>query len=114
LSSYHLDGLTVEIVGIIASSHSRNCEDHPFCGKIVKLDVVVYFRCEMIHIAGGTDGGSGREEPTIIVYWVTNGIDACCIGFLPWHMNHHAAAPFDGVLGPIADTFSTSHPNHCP
>ncbi len=52
------------------------------------LDVVVCFLCEMIHVTGGTDGGPRREEPAI----------ACCIGFLPWHMSHHAAR-YDGVLG---------------
>jgi hypothetical protein len=111
MSSYHPDGLTVDIVGIIASDRGRNCDDHPFCGEIVNLDVVVCFHCEMIHVAGGTNGGPGREEPAIVVYWVTNGIDACCIRFLPWHMNHHAAC-YDGVLGQITETFSAGHHNH--
>jgi hypothetical protein len=55
MSSCHPDGLTVDIVGIIASDRGRNCDDHPFCGEIVKLDVVVRFRREMIHVAGGPD-----------------------------------------------------------
>ena len=129
MSSYHPDDLTVDIVGIIASNRGHNCDDHPFCGEIVNLDVVVCFHREMIyvtcgtdgglgreepaivvywvtiHVACGTDGGPGREEPAIVVYWVTNGIDACCIGFLPWHMNHNAAR-YDGVLGLITETFS--------
>ena len=109
--SYHPDGLTVDIVGIIASNHGRNCDEHPFCGEIVQLDVVAHFRCEMIHVAGDIDGGPGWEEPAIIVYWVTDGTDACCIGFLPRHMNHHAAR-YDGVLGLITDTFSAGHHNH--
>jgi len=45
------------------------------------------------------------------VYWVTDGIDACHIGFLPWRMNHHAAR-YDSVLGQITDTFSAGHHNH--
>jgi hypothetical protein len=45
------------------------------------------------------------------VYWVTDGIDACHIGFLPRHMNHHATC-YDGVLGQITDTFSAGHHNH--
>jgi hypothetical protein len=65
----------------------------------------------MIHIAGGTGGGPGREEPAVVVYRVTDGIDACCIGFLSWHMNHHAAR-YDGVLGKIIATFSGTHPNY--
>jgi hypothetical protein len=105
MTSYHPDGHTVDIVGIIASDRGRNCHDHPFCGEIVKLDVVVRFRREMINVAGGTNGGPGREEPAIVVYWVTDGIDACRIGFLPRHMNHHAAR-YDGVLGQITGMFS--------
>ena len=58
MSSYHPDGLTVDVVGINASDRGRNCDDHPFCGEIVALDVVVRFRREMIHVAGGTDGGN--------------------------------------------------------
>jgi hypothetical protein len=49
--SYHPDSLTVDIVGIVASNCGRNCDDHPFCGEIVKLDVVVRFCREMIHVA---------------------------------------------------------------
>ena len=106
MSSYHPVGLTVDVVGIIAPNRGRNCNDHPFYGEIVALDVVVHFCGEMIHVTGGTDGGPGREEPAIVVYWVTDGIDACRIGFLPWHMNHHAAC-YNGVRGQI-----TGHPNH--
>jgi hypothetical protein len=46
-----------------------------------------------------------------VVYSVTDRIDACCISFLPWHMNQHAAR-YDGVLGQITATFSGTHPNH--
>jgi hypothetical protein len=61
MSSYHPDGLTVDVVGIITPDHGRNCDDHPFCGEIVALDVVVRFCREMIHVAGGTDGGPGSQ-----------------------------------------------------
>jgi hypothetical protein len=74
--SYHPDSLTVDIVGIIASDCTRICKDLPFCGEIVVLDIVVRFCHEMIHVAGGGDDGSGREELAIVVYWVTDGINA--------------------------------------
>ena len=110
MSSYRPDGLTVDIVGIIASNCGRNYDEHPFCDEIMQLYVVVCFCCEMIHVTGGTNGGPGNEKPAIVVYWVINGIDACCIGFLPWHMNHHDAR-YDGVVGQITDTFSAGHHN---
>jgi hypothetical protein len=109
--SYHPDSLCVDIVGIIASDHGHSCDDHLFRGEVVALDIVVRFWGEMIHIAGGTDGGPRKEEPAIVVYWVTDGIDACCIGLLPQHMIHHAAR-YDGVLGQITATFSGTHPNY--
>jgi hypothetical protein len=28
----------------------------------------------------------GREEMAIAAYWVTDGVDCCCVGFLPPHM----------------------------
>jgi hypothetical protein len=111
MSSYHSNGLTVHIVGIIASDRDCSCKDHPFCCEIVVLDIVVHVRCEMIHVAGGANGEPGREETAIVAYWVTNGIDACCIGFLPWYMNHHAARN-DGVLGQTTATFSGTHLNY--
>ena len=52
------------------------------------------------------DQGGRNREHAIIVHWVTNRINACHIGFLPWHMNHHAAC-YNGVRGQI-----TGHPNH--
>jgi hypothetical protein len=111
MSSYHPDGLYVDIVGIIASDCSHSWDDHPFCGEVMALDIVVSFWREMIHVAGGTDGGPGREKPAVMVYWVTDGIDACRIVFLPWHMIHHAAR-YDGFLGQITATFSGTHPNY--
>jgi hypothetical protein len=65
----------------------------------------------MIHVAGGADGGLGREKPAIVVYWVTSGIDAYHIGFLPWHMNHHAVQ-CDDILDQITGAFSGSQLNY--
>ena len=65
----------------------------------------------MIYVIGSTNGGPGREEPAIVVSWVTDGIDACRIGFFPRHMNHHVVR-YDGALGQIPETFSANHHNH--
>jgi len=61
MSSYYPGGLTVDIFGILASDCGRNCDENLFCGEIVQLDVVVRFRREMIHIAGGTELGAALE-----------------------------------------------------
>ena len=68
MSSYHPDGLTVDIVGLIASNRGRNCDGHPFCGEIVQLDVVVRFRREMIYVAvvPMVDRG-GKSRPSLCI-----------------------------------------------
>jgi hypothetical protein len=40
----HLTGITVEIVGIEASTNGRSCEEHALCGSVVCDDVVVRLR----------------------------------------------------------------------
>ena len=58
--SYHPADLCIDIVGIIARDCGRSCDDYPFCGEVVALDIVALFWCEMIHVPGGTDGGPGK------------------------------------------------------
>eukprot|EP00533_Pseudo-nitzschia_delicatissima_P001832 CAMPEP_0116102218 /NCGR_PEP_ID=MMETSP0327-20121206/13229_1 /TAXON_ID=44447 /ORGANISM="Pseudo-nitzschia delicatissima, Strain B596" /LENGTH=101 /DNA_ID=CAMNT_0003594237 /DNA_START=34 /DNA_END=335 /DNA_ORIENTATION=+ len=66
----------IEIVGIKDSSRGRSCEIHRCCGEALTIDSVVRFRS--IQILNGD-----VEETAIAVYWVTDGIDRCRVGFLP-------------------------------
>ena len=67
----------LEIVGIEESSRGRSCEIHECCGEALTLDSVVRFRS--IQILNSDD----IEESAIGVYWVTDGVDRCLVGFLP-------------------------------
>ena len=51
------------------------------------------------------DGTDGHEETAIGCFWVTDGIDHCCIGFLKCHMLKHAWR-FDGALVQVTKVFS--------
>ena len=47
---------------------------------------------------------NGKEETAVAVYWVTDGIDRCCPGFLSRHMTRHANANHN--LAQVMDVFT--------
>ena len=81
-------GVVIDIVGINASSNGRSCEEHKVCGSVLKMDSLVRFREVQIIV-------KDKEETTLAVYWVTDGVDHCCVGFLPRHMVKYKEA-YDG------------------
>jgi hypothetical protein len=80
------EGVVVDIVGIEASNSGRSCEEHDCCGSVLQLDYVVRFRRVQIV------GDDGKEESALAVYWVTDAIDRCRVGFLPRHLLKHKEA----------------------
>ena len=71
------EGVLVDVVGIKASNRGRSCEEHTCCGSALELDSVVRFRRVQII------NDAGKEEGALAVYWVTDAIDRCRVGFLP-------------------------------
>ena len=100
----HPPGIIVEIVGIEKGDRGRSCEEHDVCGEVVEEDTLLRLRREQILV-------DGKEETVIACYWVTNGIERCCVGFLKRHMVKHAWR-FDGALVQVTKVFSTD-PCHC-
>lgn len=47
------------------------------------------------------------EEPALAVFWVTDGVDRCQVGFLPRHYLKRAEQ-LDGSLAQITQVFSES------
>ena len=84
----HPTGVAVNIVGINASSNERSCKEHQVCSSVLKLDSLVRFREVQIIV-------KGKEETVLTVYWVTDGVNCCCVGFLPRHMVKYKEA-YDG------------------
>jgi hypothetical protein len=95
----HPSGITVEIVGIEASSNGRSCEEHNVCGSVLTEDVVV--RLRKVQIVNG----KGIEETAIAAHWVSDGIDRCRVGFLQRHLIKHCQH-YDGVLAQITEIYS--------
>jgi len=72
--------------------------------EVLKEDVVVRLRKIQLMV-------EGKEETAITAIWVTDGIDCCCVGFVPRHMVRHAAS-YDGALAQVTRVFS-SDPEVC-
>ena len=72
----HPTGETVDIVGINCGDNGRSCEEFPVCGDALKHDSLVRIRSEQMMI-------EGVEQAVMSVFWVTDGVDRCRVGFLP-------------------------------
>ena len=99
----HPPGDSVDIVGICARNQGRSCECHRTCGEVVKEDVVVRFRRVQVVV-------KGKEETAIAVYWVTEGIDRCRVGFLPRHLTMRAHR-YDDVLAQVVGVYGSETDN---
>ena len=98
---YHPSGILIDIVGINASDKGRSCEEHANCGSVLKIDTLVRFRSVQIWC-------NGQEETALAVYWVTDGIDRCRVGFLPCHLLKHQAA-YNGKLAQVVEFVAESN-----
>ena len=96
----HPSGVTVDIVGINASDHGRNCEVHKACGSVLELDSVVRFR--VVQLDNGGTENCANEETAIAAYHVTGGIDCCRVGFLRRHLLKYKEE-YDGRLAQVTD-----------
>ena len=97
----HPTGVVVNIEGINTSSNGRSCEEHKVGGSVLKLDSLVRFREVQIIV-------KGKEENALALYWVTDGVDCCHVGFLPRHMVKYKEA-YDGWLVQVAEFLSESN-----
>ena len=69
----------------------------------MKVDVVVRFHRVQVVV-------KGKEETAIAVYWVTEGIDCCRVGFLPCNLTMHAHR-YDGVLAQVVGVYGSETDN---
>ena len=97
----HPCGITVEIVGIGRGDRGRSCEDHDVCGTVLQEDSVV--RIRHVQIIGDT----GKEESALAVIWISDGIDRCCVGFLPRHLVKQWQE-YDGRIAQVVDLYQES------
>ena len=96
-------GRVVEIVGIRIGDHGRSCEEHiAHYGVVLAPDVLVRLLVEDIMV-------DGYLERAICVYWVTDLIERCRIGFLPRHMICYADS-LDGLLAQVSEVYGAFPP----
>ena len=88
------EGVLVNIFGIKASNRGRSCEEHTCYGSSLELYSVVRLIREHIVV------DAGQEKVALAVYWVTNAVDRCRVGFLPRHLLKHSKK-YDGKAAHI-------------
>lgn len=96
----HPSQVLVDVVGIKASDRGRSCEEHKVCGSVLEHDTLVRFRALQIDV-------EGKEETALGVFWVTDGLDRCLVGFLPRHLIRHKD-DYDGKLAQVVDLLEDS------
>ena len=96
--SYHPLGDTVEIVGVNSPTNGQSCEEHRICGEVVIEDAVLCLRKVQVQI-------NQQEQSATAAFWVSDGIDRCCIGYPPkayvknWKQ-------YDGALVQVIEVYS--------
>ena len=88
----------VDIVGIGIGDRGRSCEEHTICGRVLQPDVLVRLLKEEIMV-------DGHIETSISVYWVTDSVKRCRVGFLTRFMIPYANS-FNGLLAQVTDVFN--------
>ena len=69
VTSHHPTGLTVEVVGIEASTNGRSCHMHDVSGSLIEEKTVL--RIQKVQIVNAF----GKKETALAVYHVSDGID---------------------------------------
>lgn len=93
----HPSGKTIEVFGTRSGDRGRSCEEHSICGEVLDIDSVVRIRKVQIEI-------EGNEESALAVYWITDGIDRCRVGFLPRHQLKKWKQ-WDGKIGQVIEVY---------
>ena len=96
--SFHPLGEIVEIVGINSNTNGRSCEEHHTCGCVLEEDCLVRLRKRQVYI-------NGHEQSLVGVYWVSDGVDRCLVGYLHRHQVKHLNK-LEGALCQVTEVYS--------
>jgi hypothetical protein len=108
--SRHPSGIILDVVGTAGTDHGHSCEEHACCGDVLENDVLVKLRRKQILVPDNIAGqGKMKEETAITVNWVSNGIDCCCVGFLPRTFAVQGSV-WDGVICQVVEVFQKTIP----
>ena len=84
--------------GIELPTNGCCCEEHTICGTVLIDDCVVRFRKVQVIV-------NEKEESAIAVFWVSDEVDQCHVGFLPQHHVKHWKK-LEGVLAQITEVYT--------
>ena len=96
--SSHPLGEIVEIVGINSNTNGHSCEEHHTCGCVLEEDSLVQLRKHQVYI-------NGHEQSAVGVYWVSDGVDRCLVGYLHHHQVKHLNK-LEGALCQVTEVYS--------
>ena len=96
--SFHPLREIVEIVGINSTTNGRSCEQYHTCGCVLEEDTLVRLRKRQVYI-------NGCEQSAVGVYWVSDGMDQCLVGYLHHHQVKHLNKP-EGALCQVTEVYS--------
>ena len=105
--STHPTGEIVEIVGINLNTNGCSCEEHHTCGCVLAEDTLVQLLKHQVFI-------NGHGQSAVGVYWVSDGVDQCLVGFLHHHQVKHLNK-LEGALCQVTDVYSdnSESPTKC-
>jgi hypothetical protein len=82
--SRHPSGIILDVVGTAGIDRGCSCKEHICCGNILENNVLVkLWGKQILEPDAIAKGGKMKEKTAITIKCVSNGIDCCCIGFLP-------------------------------
>jgi hypothetical protein len=83
--SRYSSNIILDVVGIAGTNCGCSCEEHACCGNILENDILIKLcREKILMLDAIAREGKMKEETAITVNWVSDGINHCCIGFLPY------------------------------
>ena len=92
----HPLGEIVEIVGIYSNTNGHSCEEHHTCGCVLEEDSLIRLQKRQVYI-------NGHEQSAVGVYWVSDGMDQCLVGYL--HQGKHLNK-LEGALCQVTEVYS--------
>ena len=102
--SFHPLGEIVEIVGIKSNTNGHSCEEHHTCGCVLEEDCLVRLQKRQVYI-------NGHEQSVVGVYWVSDGVDRCLVGYLHRHQVKHLNK-LEGALCQVTEVYSDNSDSH--
>ena len=103
----HPTGEIVEIVGINSNINGQSCEEHDTCGCVLAEDTLIRLQKHQVFI-------NRHEQSAVGVYWVSDGVDRCLLGFLHCHQVKNLNK-LEGALSQVTEVYSdnSESPTKC-